>query len=132
MRYQSIREFEAHLARQGTTIMKFYLHMSLDQQKERFLERIDRPEKNWKFSSSDIKERGYWKDYMRCYEEAIGETATDQAPWFIVPADTQWETRAIVGRLIREQLEALDLEYPTLGAKEKARLAESKDALLNE
>ena len=112
--------------------MKFYLHMSLGQQKERFLERIDRPEKNWKFSSSDIKERGYWKDYMRCYEEAISETATDQAPWFIVPADTQWETRAIVGRLIREQLEALDLEYPTLGEKEMARLAESKDALLNE
>lgn len=131
-RYRSICDFEAHLARQGTVIMKFFLHMSKEQQKQRFLERIDTPSKNWKFSSGDIKERGYWDDYMRCYEEAIGETATPEAPWFIVPADVQWESRAIVGRLIREQLESLDLKYPTLSEKEAARLMDAKRQLESE
>ena len=125
-RYQSIREFEAHAARQGTIIMKFFLHMSLDQQKARFLERIDDPTKHWKFSSSDITERSHWDAYRTCYEEAIGSTASEQAPWFIVPADDQWETRSIVGQLIREKMESLALTYPELAAKELARLDESR------
>ncbi len=128
-RYRSIRDFEAHAAQQGTVIMKFFLHMSLEQQKERFLERIDDPSKNWKFSANDIKERGYWDSYMRVYEEAIGATSSAAAPWFIVPADEQWETRAIVGRLVREKMESLNLSYPELSAKERARLGESRIAL---
>jgi PPK2 family polyphosphate:nucleotide phosphotransferase len=131
-RYQSIREFEAHLARQGTVIMKFFLHMGKEQQKERFLERINTPEKNWKFSSGDIKERGYWDSYMQAYEEAIGETAAPHAPWFIVPADDQWETRAIVGRLVREQLEEMGLRHPALSDRERMKMAEAKAQLESE
>lgn len=131
-RYQSIREFEAHLARQGTVIMKFFLHMSKEQQKERFMDRINTPEKNWKFSSGDVKERGHWNEYAKCYEEAIGATAAPHAPWFIVPADEQWETRAIVGRLVREQLESMGLEHPELSEKERLKMDEAKKKLESE
>lgn len=131
-RYAAIRAWEQQLAESGTVIMKFYLHMSKRAQKERFLERIDDPAKNWKFNPGDVKERGHWDAYMHAYEQAIGATAAPHAPWYIVPADDQWETRAIVGRLVREQLEALDLKHPGLGPAESEALAGCRAALLAE
>ena len=131
-RYAAIRNFESYLSQQGVTIMKFFLHMGKAAQKERFLERIDDPMKNWKFSVNDVKERGYWDAYQRAYAEAIGATAAEHAPWYIVPADDQWETRAIVGRLLREQLEALPLRMPELDAKTRDGLATARDLLLKE
>lgn len=131
-RFASIRNFEAHLAAQGVTIMKFYLHMTKAVQKERFLERIDEPKKNWKFNLGDVKERAHWDAYQQAYADAIGATATAHAPWFIVPADDQWETRAIVGRLVREQLEAMDLRMPKPAAKAEEDLAQARELLLKE
>jgi PPK2 family polyphosphate:nucleotide phosphotransferase len=131
-RYASIRNFEEHLAANGTVIMKFFLYMSRDQQKQRFLDRIDDPEKNWKFSANDVKERAYWKDYMAAYEDAIRETAAPHAPWYIIPADEQWESRALVGRLLREQLQALGLKHPKLPKEALAGLQTAKAALLAE
>ena len=131
-RYRSIRDFESHLHRQGVTIMKFFLHMGKEAQRQRFLERIDEPKKNWKFSSSDIRERGRWDEYQKAYEEGIGATAAPHAPWYIIPADDQWETRAIVGRLVREQLEDMDLRMPELGDAERTKLADAKASLLAE
>ncbi|MCB9164454.1 MAG: polyphosphate kinase 2 family protein [Flavobacteriales bacterium] len=131
-RYASIRAFEAHLAAQGVTIMKFFLHMDKAAQKERFLERIEDPKKNWKFSPGDVTERGFWDDYQKAYAQAIGATAAPHAPWFIVPADDQWETRAIVGRLVREQLEALHLRTPELDARGKEAIAEARARLHKE
>lgn len=131
-RYASIRGFEAHLAGQGVTIMKFFLHMDKAAQKERFLERIEDPKKNWKFSPGDVTERGFWDDYQKAYALAIGATAAPHAPWFIVPADDQWETRAIVGRLVREQLEALDLRTPELDARATEAIAEARMRLRKE
>lgn len=128
-RYTAIRNFEAYLAQQGVTIMKFFLHMSKAAQKERFLERINDPKKNWKFSVGDIKERSYWDAYQQAYAEAIGATSTPHAPWYIVPADDQWETRAIVGRLVRERLEAMPLRMPELDMKARDALAVAKDLL---
>ncbi|MBS1941481.1 MAG: polyphosphate kinase 2 family protein [Bacteroidetes bacterium] len=113
-RYGSIRNFEAHLVRQGTAVMKFYLHMGREAQKKRFLERIEKREKNWKFNAGDLKERALWNTYMEAYESAIRATATPEAPWYIVPADRQWETRAIVCRAVREQLEAMAPKLPAL------------------
>ncbi len=131
-RYTSIREFEAHLARQGTVIMKFFLHLSKGAQKKRFLERIEDKAKNWKFSMGDIAERGHWDAYQKAYADAIGSTAAPHAPWFIVPADDQWESRAIVGRLVREELEAIDPQDPNMSAKVKKELEEGKALLLAE
>jgi PPK2 family polyphosphate:nucleotide phosphotransferase len=131
-RYASIRNFEEHLAANGTVIMKFFLYMSRDQQKQRFLERIEDPDKNWKFSANDVKERTYWKDYMAAYEDAIRETAAPHAPWFIIPADDQWESRALVGRLLREQLQALGLKHPKLPKEALSGLQAAKAALLAE
>lgn len=128
-RYASIRAFEEHLAEQGIVIMKFFLHMSKAMQKERFMERIDEARKNWKFNIGDVKERGHWEAYQKAYAEAIGATAAPHAPWYIVPADDQWETRAIVGRLVRERLEAMDLRVPELNAKAKEELAAGKKLL---
>ena len=129
-RYRAIREFEKHLADSGTVIMKFFLYMKKDEQKKRFLERIDDPEKNWKFSANDIKEREHWDRYMQAYEKAICATAALHAPWYIIPADEQWESRAMVGRLLRLKLEELDLGYPELPPEEKAGLADAKAQLL--
>lgn len=131
-RYASIRDFEVHLSRQGVTIMKFFLHLGKGAQKERFMERIEDPKKNWKFNAGDVKEREHWEEYQQAYADAIGATAAPHAPWFIVPADDQWETRAIVGRLVREQLEAMDLRMPTLDAKVKEGLAAAKELLKKE
>jgi len=112
--------------------MKFFLHMDKAAQKERFLERIEDPKKNWKFSPGDVTERGFWDGYQKAYAQAIGATAAPHAPWFIVPADDQWETRAIVGRLVREQLEALDLRTPELDARATEAIAVARMRLRKE
>ncbi len=129
-RLHDIRSFERYLARNGTIVLKFFLHISRDEQKKRFLERIDHPQKNWKFSANDIKERGYWDDYMKAYEETIRATATEHAPWFVVPADNKWFTRIVVASAIIDALAALDLKYPRLKAAERAKLAAAKAKLL--
>ncbi len=128
-RFNSIRNFEEHLSQQGVCILKFYLHMGRAEQCKRFLERIDDPAKNWKFSMGDVKERALWNDYMIAYEEAIAATATEEAPWYVVPADRQWETRAIVCSVVRERLEKLDPRMPVLSAAAKQELAEAAKVL---
>src|SRR5262247_4171917 len=122
-RLADIARFEGYLARQGTIILKFFLHVSRDEQKNRFMARLDRPEKNWKFSSADVRERQYWDDYMGAYEEAIRSTATKHAPWFVVPADNKWFTRLVVAAAIVEAVEMLDLEFPVVDAARKKELA---------
>lgn len=124
-RYASIRAFEEHLARQGVVLLKFHLHMARGVQKQRFLERIEDPAKNWKFSLGDVKERARWREYQQAYEEAIAATATPHAPWYVVPADEQWESRAIVCRIVRERLEAMD---PRMPVPDAAALQELKTA----
>src|SRR5882757_8156625 len=116
-RFRDIRHFEEHMADNGTVILKFFLHVSKDEQKKRFLDRADEPDKNWKFSANDVKERGFWDDYMKAYTEAIEETSTEKAPWYIIPADKKWFTRAAVAEIICENLESLDLKYPVPGEK---------------
>jgi PPK2 family polyphosphate:nucleotide phosphotransferase len=131
-RLADIAHFEDYLARQGTIVLKFFLHLSRDEQKKRFLARLDRPEKHWKFSSSDVRERQYWDDYMKAYEAAIGTTATKHAPWFVVPADNKWFTRLVVAAAIVEAVEMLDLEFPTVDAARKKELAAARAALARE
>ncbi|MEO6148985.1 MAG: polyphosphate kinase 2 family protein [Mucilaginibacter sp.] len=121
-RYESIRNFEKHLCASGTVIVKFFLNVSRDEQRKRFLERIEDPVKNWKFAAGDIKEREHWDDYMDAYETAIKETATESCPWYIIPADKKWFSRIAVSTIILEILKGLDLEYPVLPAKERAEL----------
>lgn len=128
-RLQDIAAFERHLSREGTKIVKFYLNLSRAEQKKRFLARLDEPDKNWKFSSADIVERGFWKQYRDAYEEAIAATATEDAPWFVVPADQKWFTRLVVVAAINEALESLDLAVPRLSAEEQARLAAARKTL---
>jgi PPK2 family polyphosphate:nucleotide phosphotransferase len=111
-RYRSIAEMEAHLQRNGTRIVKFFLHVSKKEQAERFVARIDDPEKNWKFSSKDVEERKFWKEYMRAYEDCLAATSTKRAPWYVVPADDKANARLIVARIIVETLKQLDLAYP--------------------
>ncbi len=129
-RFQDIRAFERYLGRNGTIVLKFFLHVSRDEQKKRFLERVEHPEKNWKFSANDIKERAHWDKYMEAYEETIRATATEDAPWFVVPADNKWFTRVVVASAIIDALAALDLKYPRLTAAQRAELATAKETLL--
>ena len=129
-RYEDIRDIERYLARNGTLILKFYLHVSRDEQKKRFLERLDEPEKNWKFAAGDVKERALWDDYMEAYEDAIRATATKDSPWFVVPADNKWFTRLIVAGAIVEALEKMDLAYPVITPAQRADLASAREALL--
>jgi PPK2 family polyphosphate:nucleotide phosphotransferase len=131
-RYEDINNFEQHLSRNGTTILKFFLNVSKEEQKKRFLERLDTPEKNWKFSSGDIVERGYWDDYMAAFEDAINATSTPWAPWYVIPADHKWAMRAAVSDIITTTIKDLPLEYPKLPEDEVARLAEAKAKLLAE
>jgi PPK2 family polyphosphate:nucleotide phosphotransferase len=128
-RLVDIAHFEDYLTRQGTVVLKFYLHLSREEQKKRFLARLDRPEKHWKFSAADIRERGFWSDYMRAFEEAIRATATPHAPWFIVPADNKWFTRLVVAAAIVEAVENLDLSYPKVDARKKKELASARAVL---
>ena len=129
-RYESIRAFEQHLANSGTIMIKFFLYVSKEEQKKRFLERIDNPEKNWKFSPSDVYEREFWDDYMKAYEKAIQETATEQSPWYVIPADKKWFTRIAISRIILDTMMKLKLEYPVLAKVEKEKLEDAKRALL--
>ena len=131
-RYQDIRDIEHHLSRNGVVIRKFFLHVSKKEQKKRFLERIERPEKNWKFSMADVRERERWDDYMEAYEDAIRNTATDYAPWYVVPADNKWFTRAVVSDAIVDALASLNLQYPELGEEKKRELAQAGEVLLRE
>ena len=129
-RFQDIRSFERYLHRNGTIVRKFFLHVSKGEQRKRFLERLDLPEKNWKFSANDAKERGFWGDYMKAYEETIRETATENSPWYVVPADNKWFTRVIVAAAVIDALDSLDLQYPKVGAAKKKELAVAKKVLL--
>ena len=131
-RLEDIAAFERYLARNGTVILKFFLHVSRKAQKERFMERLDQPEKNWKFAAADVHERRYWDDYMEAYEDAIRATAAKHAPWYVVPADNKWFTRLIVAAAIVETLEKLDLEYPKIDAATKKELAAARAGLLKE
>jgi len=131
-RLADISQFEDYLARQGVIILKFFLHLSREEQKKRFLKRLDTPEKNWKFSASDVHERKFWDDYMRAYEAAIRATASEHAPWFIVPADNRWFTRLVVAAAIVEAVERLDLTYPKVDAEKKRELATIRAALARE
>jgi PPK2 family polyphosphate:nucleotide phosphotransferase len=131
-RLEDIASFERYLARNGTVILKFFLHVSRKEQKKRFMERLDEPEKNWKFAAADVHERKYWDDYMAAYEDAIRATATKHAPWFVVPADNKWFTRLVVAAAIVEALEKLDLAYPKVDAGKKKELAAARAALLRE
>jgi PPK2 family polyphosphate:nucleotide phosphotransferase len=121
-RLGSIAAYERHMARQGTVILKFFLHLSKEEQKRRFLDRLREPKKNWKFSAADLAEREHWDAYQHAYEEAIAATATAQAPWFVVPADNKWFTRLVVVAAMIEALDALDLKLPVMDSKERAVL----------
>ena len=129
-RFHDIRAFERYLRRNGTVVLKFFLHVSKDEQQKRFMERLDQPDKHWKFSANDAKERGFWDDYMKAYEAMIRATATEDAPWYVVPADNKWFTRAVVAAAVIDALGALDLRYPKVSAAKKKELAEAKKALL--
>jgi PPK2 family polyphosphate:nucleotide phosphotransferase len=131
-RLADIAHFEDYLTRQGVVVLKFFLQVSREEQKKRFLKRLDTPEKHWKFSASDVHERKFWNDYMRAYEEAIRATATKHAPWFVVPADKRWFTRLVVAAAIVEAVEQLDLTYPKVDANKKKELATMRAALVRE
>lgn len=131
-RYQDIRAAERYLSRNGVLIRKFFLHVSRAEQKKRFLERIEEPAKNWKFSAGDVKERAHWNEYQDAYETMIRETAAPHAPWYVVPADNKWYTRIVVGAAIVDALSGLDLRYPRLSKTELAELARAKKALVAE
>lgn len=122
-RFDSINHFEQHLARNGTLILKFFLHVSYEEQRERFLKRLDQPSKNWKFSADDIRERGFWKQYMEAYEEMIRHTSTSQAPWFVIPADHKWYSRLAVSAIVTEALERLNPAFPKVGREQREKLA---------
>jgi PPK2 family polyphosphate:nucleotide phosphotransferase len=129
-RFKDIRNFEQYLANNGTVVCKFFLHVSKKEQKKRFLERLDDPNKNWKFSANDAKERAYWNDYMKAYEDTIRNTATAEAPWYVVPANNKWFTRMVVAAAVITTLSALDLSYPKLDAEQLTVLATARQALI--
>lgn len=129
-RFQDIRAIERYLSRNGVLVRKFYLNLSKKEQKRRFLERFDIPEKNWKVSPSDVKERGYWNDYMKAYEDLIRETSTKESPWYVIPADNKWFTRVMVAAAVIDGLSTLDLEYPKLDAAQLKELAATRAELV--
>jgi PPK2 family polyphosphate:nucleotide phosphotransferase len=131
-RFKQILRFEKNLTQNGMLILKFFLHVSKAEQKRRFMERIDDPSKNWKFSMSDLKERGFWNDYQRAYEEAITATSTDYAPWFIIPADNKWYSRLAIASVIHHHFDRLDLSYPVVTGAQRAELLKAKRTLLAE
>jgi len=128
-RFQDIRSFERYLVRNGIAIRKFFLHVSKKEQKRRFLERVENPNKNWKFSASDMEERQFWGEYMEAYEDMIRQTATEDAPWFVVPADNKWFTRVVIAAAVIDALASLNLSYPEVGKEKLKELAAVKQAL---
>lgn len=131
-RYNQIRRFEKNLSENGMIILKFFLHLSKDEQKKRFLERIEDKSKNWKFSLSDTKERRFWDKYQKAYEDAIAATSTDYAPWFVIPADNKWFSRLAIASIIYKEFEKLDLSYPSVSKAQLEELAKAKTQLLAE
>ena len=131
-RLTDIARFEDYLTRQGVVVLKFYLNLSRKEQKKRFMERLDKPDKNWKFSAADVRERRYWDDYMHAFEEAISATASKDAPWFVIPADNKWFSRLVVAAAIVEAVEQLDLEYPKVTHDQRKELAAARAELLAE
>lgn len=131
-RYESIRNFEKHLANNGTTIIKIFLNISKKEQKKRFLNRIDEQEKNWKFSLADLSERALWDEYMNAYEKAINETSKDHAPWFVIPGDDKWFARVAAIQIIIDALEGMDLKFPKLSAEDQKALESARKQLENE
>jgi PPK2 family polyphosphate:nucleotide phosphotransferase len=131
-RYRDIRAYERYMRSNGILVRKFFLHVSRQEQKRRFLERLEDPAKNWKFSGSDLAERGYWKEYAKAYEEMIRATATAEAPWYVVPADNKWYTRVVVAAAVVDALASLDLRYPEVGKRQLAELGKAKEVLLAE
>ncbi|KEF43147.1 MAG: hypothetical protein ER33_02795 [Cyanobium sp. CACIAM 14] len=128
-RFKDIRHFESYLSRNGIIVRKFFLHVSKKEQKRRFLERLNNPEKNWKFSAADIRERAFWEDYMAAYEDMIRHTASDEAPWYVVPANNKWFTRVAVAAAIIETLDSLNLRYPKVGEEARRELESARQAL---
>jgi PPK2 family polyphosphate:nucleotide phosphotransferase len=131
-RFKQITRFEKNLARNGTVILKFFLHVSKKEQKKRFLERIDDPSKNWKFSMADLKERGFWDQYQEAYEEAIQNTSKEHAPWYIIPADDKWFARLAIAAIIYRKFESLKLKYPTISESQKVELQNARAKLVGE
>jgi PPK2 family polyphosphate:nucleotide phosphotransferase len=131
-RFKHIRDWEDHLSENGIHVVKFFLNVSKDEQKARFLSRIEEKEKNWKFSLGDVKQRKYWDDYMQAYTDAISATSTEKSPWYIIPADKKWFTRLAVSEVIVQKLESLDLHYPIVTDEHRAELAEAKKLLGSE
>jgi PPK2 family polyphosphate:nucleotide phosphotransferase len=131
-RYEDINHFEHHLTRNGTVILKFFLHVSKAEQRKRFLERLEDPAKHWKFSSSDLAERDYWDEYQRAYEDALTETSTEWAPWYVIPADHKWVTRALVATVVVRAIQGLDLQYPEPSPQLRDQIAEARQQLEKE
>jgi len=131
-RYRQIRDFEKHQTENGMKMFKFFLHLSKDEQKNRFLRRIRREDKQWKFNAADLKERGYWDDYQEAYEDAINETSTNYAPWYVIPADDKPTARLIVAKILLDELKKLKVDFPKLSEEEKLQFEEYKKALENE
>jgi PPK2 family polyphosphate:nucleotide phosphotransferase len=125
-RYEDINHFEEHLTRNGTAIVKFFMYVSKEKQRDRFLDRINEPSKHWKFSASDVKERAHWNDYMAAYEACIGATSTRSAPWYVIPADYKWVSRALVAAVLTDTLNSLGLKWPKVSEAQKREIAESK------
>lgn len=131
-RYKQINRFEKNIAENGTIILKFFLHLSKAEQKRRFIERIDNPKKNWKFSTSDLKERQLWDQYQDAYEELLSKTSSTQAPWFIIPADNKWSARLAISEIIQQEFESLKIHYPKVSKAQKEELMKAKEILLSE
>ena len=131
-RYDDINSFEKHLVNNGTAIVKLFLNISKEEQKRRFLDRLDRPEKNWKFSTADLAERGHWDEYMEAYEDALNATSTEAAPWYVIPADHKWVTRAVVSDILCATIRGLNLQFPEVSKEKRAALAEAKRMLEEE
>lgn len=131
-RYEQINNFEKILSENGTIILKFFLHVSKDEQKKRFLDRIDDPKKNWKFSLADMKERVFWDEYQNAYEDIFNQTSTDYAPWYVIPADDKWYMHLIIGSVINHRFQQLNIAYPRVSKETKLALEKAKQVLLNE
>ena len=131
-RFEAIRNFEDYLSNNGVHVIKFFLNVSKDEQKERFLARIEEPEKHWKFSTQDAKERTFWDDYMNAYEEAIAATSTDKSPWYVIPSDNKWFARTAVSEIIVQKMESMNLKYPKVSEEQLQEILKAKELLENE